>query len=222
MVLKYEKEAKDILRILDQYVPKILDGVDCINWLHKYSTQKKQDEWAGFFFEDFSFSILKHILGGTKGPRIIPGKRFDYQLEFVWDFKLEAENGSNGKKTKEIILNDITATNRVLEFEDGIGYIIAKAKFQYDNNGKLRRWRDKKENRKRQHTKSRVLKRRGTITDVFAVFIKNKDELDKAIKSGWISIFNQGENVGGASRKPKYQIKLDKIPKKYLIQIENS
>jgi len=221
---KQEIEAKRILDVLDQYFPKIFDGKDCINWLHRYTSQGRQSEWQGFFFEEFSISVLKKFLAGGHGPQIIPGKRFDYQREFVWDFKLEAEEKSTGKKNNEVILNDIDATDRVLKFEPGIGYIIAKGKFKYDKSGELKKWRNKKEKKKSKIVKSgakkreRVLKKRGEITEMFAVFL-NKKDFQKAIKNGWIDEMPQGKQPSGSSRKTKYRMKTDKIPKKFVIRL---
>jgi len=220
MTILYVKEAKEILKIIDQYFPKIFDGKDSINWLHNYTTQGKQPEWQGFFFEEFTVSILKHILAGWKGPRIIPGKRFDYAREFTWDFKLDAEYNAKGKKNDDVILNDITATDRILEKESGIGYIIARAKFEYDKSGTLKKWRDQKEKRK-SSGRSPILKKSCTITDVFAIFLKNKHELEQAIQDGWISIFTQGRQPDNSPRKPKYLLKINKIPIKKMIRLDS-
>ena len=61
---KIQIEAKEILEKVDCFFPKEFDGQESILWLHKYSNNKKQDEWAGFFFEDFCFLILSKFLGG--------------------------------------------------------------------------------------------------------------------------------------------------------------
>jgi len=217
---KYELEAIEILKVVEQYFPKILDGKDCINWLHKYSTQKKQHEWAGFFFENYCFSLITHFLGGWKGPRIIKGKRFDYQKEFVWDFKLESNKDKNGRKKNWAPLNDITQTNRIIQSESGIGYIIAKADFTFDD-GSLQIWRDEKEGRTTARTNSRVLKKRGKVTDLYAIFINNMNQMRKARRDGWIKDFAQGHNIGGASRKLKHQIRLDEIPEEFIIRLPN-
>lgn len=219
MTQNYRQEAIDILKVVEQYFPKILDGKDCINWLHNYSSQKKQPEWAAFFFEDYCFSLITHFLGGWRGPRIIKGKRFDYQKEFVWDFKLESNTDSKGKKRIWAPLNDISQTNRIIESESGIGYIIAKADFIFDKNGSLQKWRDKKEEITRVRTNSRVLKKKGRVTDLYAIFIENMKQMRQAKKEGWIKNFNQGRNVGGASRKPKYQMNLSKVPNEFIIRL---
>lgn len=209
---KIQVEAKEILRIIDCYFPKEFSGKDSILWLHKYSNNKKQDEWAGFFFEDFCFSIISKILAGWKGPRITNTARFDYQRNYVWDFKMHS------KTNKWMPLNDKAKTDQIIEENSGLGYIIAKADFTYDKSGKLKEWRNKSENRK---TEGHMLKLNGKITEIKAVFL-NKPGIELGIKDGWIKDFNQGKNSGeaGAARKPKYQINVEKIPKKFIIEMD--
>ena len=144
MTITQKEEAKEIL---DKYFPKRFNAEESIQWLHKHSNQKKQDEWAAFFFEEYSFPLLINFLGGWKGPRITKDKRFDYQREYVWDLKMESIIDKNGSKTKWVILNDKSATDRIIRDERGIGFIIAKTKFTFDHDGKVREWREKYENK---------------------------------------------------------------------------
>ena len=220
MASSFVEEGIEILKIIEKYFPKRFDGKECISWLHQYSSQKKQDEWAGFFFEEYCFSLITRFLGGWKGPRITSGKRFDYQRNFVWDLKIEANKTNSGKKTQWIPLNDIKATKRVVENELGIGYIIANADFTYDTNGVLRKWRNELEEKTTSSKNARVLKKHGHIADLTAVFIQNKKQLDRGIKEGWMGIFNQGKNIGGKARKPKYQIRIDKVPDEFIIKLQ--
>jgi hypothetical protein len=50
MTVSQKEEAKDIIGIFEKYFPKRFDAKESIKWLHRYSNQKKQDEWAAFFF----------------------------------------------------------------------------------------------------------------------------------------------------------------------------
>ena len=84
MKVEQKDEAIKILKIIEQYFPKIFHGVESVKWLHQHSSQGRQDEWAAFFFEEYSFPLLTNFLGGWKGPRITRDKRFDYQREFVF------------------------------------------------------------------------------------------------------------------------------------------
>ena len=208
--MKFQTEAKEILHVVDCFFPKQFDGKESILWLHKFSNNKKQDEWAGFFFEDFCFLILSKFLGGWKGPRITKSARFDYQRHFVWDFKMHSN------KNKWTPLNDKAKMDQVINENSGIGYVIAKADFTYDNSGELKKWRNKIEKR---NTKGHKLKYGGRISEIFAVFLTDSD-IKSGLKQGWIKDFNQGKNSGTtqAVRKVKYQINVDKIPKDKIIE----
>jgi hypothetical protein len=225
MTITQVEEAKNILEILDKYFPKRFDAKESIKWLHKHSSQKRQDEWAAFFFEEYSFPLLINFLGGWKGPRITKDKRFDYQREFVWDLKMESIVDKNGSKTKIVPLNDKSATDRILNDEKGIGFIVAKTEFSFDLNGTLKKWRNNFENKIAKKTgsgKTRVLKTNGNVKELIGVTIEGKNGIDKAVKDGWISIFKQGKNSNGKARPPKYQMHVDKIPDENIVRLENS
>lgn len=220
LVEKYLEEGQEILKVLDKYFPKRFEGKESIQWLHKHTTQRKQDEWAAFFFEEYSFPLLTRFLGGWKGPRITNNKRFDYQRDHVWDLKLEAMQDVHGKSSSWVILNDIASTKRVIDIECGLGYIIAMVDFTYDVDGKLRSWRDKFEN-KTSSKKSRILKKHGTVIDIKGVFIKNSSHISEGEKDGWISIFKQGRNSDGSPREPKYMIKMENVPEEFMIKLND-
>ena len=222
MTITQKEEAKRIIEILDKYFPKRFNAEESIKWLHKHSNQKKQDEWAAFFFEEYSFPLLINFLGGWKGPRITKDKRFDYQREYVWDLKMESIIDKNGSKTKWVILNDKSATDRIIRDEKGIGFIIAKTKFAFDHDGKVREWREKYENKVPKKTgpgNTRVLKTKGNVLELLAIIIQDKKEIEKAIKNGWIGIFKQGRNSNGDPRPPKYQMNVEKIPQDNIVQL---
>ena len=223
MTITQKEEAEEILKILDKYFPKSFDAKESIKWLHKHSNQKKQDEWAAFFFEEYSFPLLINFLGGWKGPRITKDKRFDYQREFVWDLKMESMKDKIGGKTKIIILNDQNATDRIIKDEKVIGFIIAKIKFSFDREGELKKWRNEFEGKipkKQGLGKSRMLKTNGNVQEILAVLIKGEAEIKKALATGWISIFKQGRNSNGKPRPPKYQMHLEKIPSENIVKIQ--
>jgi len=218
------EEAHQILQVLDQYFPKQFDGKQSILWLYKYSTQRRQDEWAAFFFEYYCFPLLTSFLGGWKGPRITKDKRFDYQRNYVWDLKLESNYDKNGNKSNWIILNDKEATDRIIKLEAGIGFVIAMVDFSFDIDGKLRKWREGLENIPRKRTgpgKTRVLKKAGKVIEFKVVLIRNYNQILEGIDEGWFGVFNQGRNSNGQPRPPKYKINLNKIPEKYVVKLRN-
>ena len=219
---KQVEEAKAILQVLDRYFPKHFDGKESIRWLHKYSTQRRQDEWAAFFFEEYCFPLLTNFLGGWKGPRITKDKRFDYQRNYVWDLKLESILDKNGKKSSWIILNDKIATDRILNLEAGIGFVIAMVNFSFDIDGKLRKWRETFEKIPKKHTgpgKTRVLKKSGKVIEFKIVLLRNYNQIKEGFEEGWFGKFNQGRNSDGRPRPPKYMINMNTIPEKYVVKL---
>ena len=93
-----------------------------------------------------------------------------------------------------------------------------KVDFTYDNTGILKEWRNQSENRT---TQGHKLKSSGKITEIFAVFLTRSD-IELGINDGWVKDYNQGRNSGenAAERKVKYQINVEKIPKKFIIEID--
>lgn len=222
MVISQKEEAIKILEILEKYFPKRFDGKEAILWLHKHTTQRRQEEWAAFFFEEYCFPLLTNFMGGWKGPRITKDKRFDYQREYVWDLKLESNFDKNGKPSDWIILNDKDATNRIINIEAGIGFIIANVDFSFDMNGKLRKWRMALEKNPKKRTgpgKTRILKTDGKITNLKAVIIKDRKQIERGINEKWMGDFYQGRNSDGSPRQPKYKLNLKKIPSEYVITL---
>lgn len=213
-----QKEGLEIIQVLNQYFPKRFEAKDSIRWLHQFSNQKRQDEWAGFFFQEYSVPLLTKFLGGWKGPRITKGSRFDYQREYVWDLKLESNYNSKGKPIEWVILNDKETTDRVIKLESGTGIIIARANFSFDKDGSLKKWRDKFENKKtrKKVRGARILKKTGQITDLKTIFIKDMSQVESAIKDGWLEIFKQGKNTNGKPRPPKYKIKIRDVPNQFI------
>jgi len=213
-----EDEAKEILTIIDRFFPKIFEAKESIKWLHRHTCKGNQTEWQGFFFEEYCRPLLTNFLGGWYGTRIIKSSRIDYQRYYNWDLKVHAIKDKNGTLQHGVLLNDKAAIDRIIETESGLGFIICYVDFTFDNNKKLLKWRDNFEKRTRSHSSNpHVLKNKGKVVEMKGIFIDGKKMLRKAKKDGWIKLYNQGVQPSGASRNPKYQIKLNKIPKELFI-----
>jgi len=218
---KPEEESIEILEVIQKYFPKIFEARDSIKWLHKHTTQGNQKEWAAIFFEEYCRPLLTNFLGGWYGVRIIKGSRIDYQRYYNWDLKVHSIKNNKGKSTSQIILNDKDAMERIIELESGMGFVIADVDFSFDTSGNLSKWRDQYENRAKKHSKNaRIMKNRGKIVGLKAIFIKDKSVLKKGRHENWISIFKQGRQPDGSPRKPKYMIDLDKIPNELVIRLD--
>ena len=208
-----EEEAKEILAVIEKYFPRVIQARDSIKWLHRYTSQGKQTEWAAQFFEEYSRPLLTNFLGGWYGVRIIRGKRVDYQRHYNWDLKVHSLEDHNGKANQRVILNDKDAMDRIIRSESGMGFVVAYVKFTFDKDGSLSKWRDKYEKKTQSgSSRTRVMKRDGKVMGLRAIFIKDATALEKGVDDRWISIFNQGRQRTGAARKPKYQVNLDKVP----------
>jgi len=215
---KPEDEALEIIDIIDTYFPKIFDARRSIDWLHKHTRQGKQPEWQAFFFEEYSFPLLTNFLGGWYGVRIIKGSRIDYQRHYNWDLKVHSIKDKNGKIQTHIPLNDKAAIDRIIKLESGIGFIICFVDFTFDTSGKLQKWRDKLENRKKPHSsRHHMMKSIGTVNSIAALFIKDEKMFQQGLKNGWIELFKQGKQPTGKPRNLKYQINLTKLPSNLLI-----
>ena len=85
----------------------------------------------------------------------------------------------------------------------------------------LRRWRDKYEDRAIGHTaNSRVMKNRGKVTELKAIYIKDMSILNSGIEERWVSVFRQGRQPDGSLRKPKYMINLNRVPTMRIIRLD--
>jgi len=218
VILDPEKEANEILIIINKYFPKIFEARESIKWLHQHTTKGNEIEWQGFFFEEYCRPLLTNFLGGWYGARIIKSSRIDYQRYHNWDLKVHAIKDKNGKLQHGVLLNDKAAIDRIIKTEHGLGFIICNIDFTFDNNKRLLKWRDKFEKRTRSHSSnSHVLKNKGKVVDLRGIFINGEKMLKKAKNDGWLKIYNQGTQPSGASRKPKYQIRLNKVPNEVFI-----
>ncbi len=216
-----QDEAVEILKIVQKYFPKIFEGQDSIRWLHEHTRQGNQREWAAVFFEEYCRPLLTNFLGGWYGVRIVKGSRIDYQRYYNWDLKVHSVKDSRGKRINTVILNDKSAMDRTIELESGIGFIVASVEFKFDADGSLLKWRQKYERAGQPSPKTRTMKKSGKVVDLQAIFIKDAHVLKKGVKDGWISIFKQGRQPDGSARKPKYQIRLDRLPPDVVIELDN-
>ena len=100
--------------------------------------------------------------------------------------------------------------------------MIANADFIYDEDGTLRKWREKLEEKEsREIVKgTRVLKKAGQITDLKAIFISDMKEVQNGIKKGWFNIFKQGRNSNGKPREPKYMVKIFDVPPEFITKLK--
>lgn len=216
--MQEREEGEAIRSILNQRLPKVWYGKDCILFLKNHNYNWKQMEWIGWYFEFAARLVLIETLGGSKGPRF--GRTtMDYKRNYVWDFKAHPIK-NQGKD--EAILNDCEAVNFCIEKHGGIGFVIAIGSATYDNMGEFKNWHDSLKGgisdyeieRIERNAPTRQRKVSFNLTRYEMIFIKNGADLDRALKEGWLSADAQigWRNADGSRRRAKYKIAFDNIP----------
>ena len=232
--ITWRNEAENILEIIQKYFPKHFEAKASIKWLKEYSTQARQTEWVGFFFEKFSIDLLEKTIGGWSGVPIRTSaggtSRIDYIREYNWDMKAHVNTSVKARKRTEInIQTQEVCQELIINRKQGLGFIIASIDAEFDKNGSLAKWHKKfvpknkpnsKKNERKKKQGPHIMKTKASVTDYTAVFIANSVVLKDGIKKKWIIDFNQGPQPSGASRVPKYSIVLDKVPEKHRYDIK--
>ena len=107
-----------------------------------------------------------------------------------------------------------------MTIESGMGFIICLVDFTFDKSGRLQKWRDKLEKRKKPHSsKHHMMKNIGKVNSIVAIFIKDKKMLKQGLKNKWIKKLKQGKQPTGKPRNLKYEINLAKLPENLLISL---
>lgn len=109
-----------------------LPGETACNFLKcKKSKNWRQDEWAGFFLEEF---IRNSCFNGMKGPYY--ADCFDEERCLPIEVKMHSSTAKND----EILLNSVWNTKKLLEEYHRILLIVGFHDSKIDNNGKFREW----------------------------------------------------------------------------------
>lgn len=205
-----KSELEQILSELLPNIPDSITGKEAILRMKKEgSTNWKQMEWIGFWFEHL---VSKHLLPAVGDQALSKhGKTtFDLRRQYIWDLK------SHPNQSKSLILNDKSAIEECLERESGLGFIILSGDVEYDETGEFKKWHDALKGGTSAYEKSRILRnapsRRRKVnftpTSVDAYWFSKVSEIEKCLIEGILSEFQTGmRNSNGKSRKPKIMIK---------------
>jgi len=208
-------------------------GRSCVRWMREGgSTQWRQMEWPGFYFEEKARQILNEAYPTPPvgGPQVRWGRTpFDYASHSrVWDAKAHTEkkvflprDGSPPKAgTRHAWLNDAQAV-RACVHEQGLGFLIVDGLAGFDHTGAFRAW----------HTSyglsggrplsgyvpatgtSRARKSDFWPMTLRAIWIEDSASLDAGIAAGWIYQAPQPAWGAGDARRPRND-KFKAIPKK--------
>ena len=201
-------------------LPVVIDGKYAIEVLRSEgSSNWRQMEWIGFWFEHVVETKVVPITGGSRGPKY--GRtEFDFQRDYVWDLKVHLE-GSDW-----LILNDQEAVNSCINDHSGIGYLIVEGTAEFDPDGSFKSWHDLLKGGSSNYEKNRVSRgapsRRRKISfrpkRILAFWIPSAAEATKAVKDGWVKGFQEGmRNSNGNARRAKFQIKVNQIPSEFIL-----
>ena len=214
---------EEVISLFDQLlkvIPRHVDGKNAILEMRDGgSTNWRQMEWIGFWFEFFLEKNLIPILGGARGPTF-GTTQFDFKKKFVWDLKAHP-SGSN-----HLILNDQIAIKNCIESEHGLGFIIISGIAKYDSNGGFKKWHDTLKGGTSTYEKNRVARgassRRRKISfepeNLHALWFDNVEEINSAVNDGWLKSFQTNmKNSNGKPRPAKFQFNLDTVSKNNMI-----
>ncbi len=215
-MLTPQEEAIAIVRVLTTHVSTHWDGKICISEMYSVDYQWRQMGWIGWWFEWKASTVLREQLGGTAGPTY-GNTTFDYQRNYVWDFKAHVSNSSSGT---QIVLNDSEAIDLCIAEHGGVGFIIAEGNADYnDDNAIFKRWHDTlkgsvstyEQQRVARGAKSRRRKVAFALTRYLPLFL-TADLVAQGRRDGWLGYFQEGmRNADGSPRRPKYKLNLKKV-----------
>ena len=185
------EEAAAIVKTISRVIEPRWDGrTKIIEMRDSGSTQWRQMEWIGFYFEEIALRALFSSYGGEPGPKY--GRTtFDYQCRFVWDLKAHPSNGGSPQS----ILNDHDAIRGCLRDTGAFGVVVLEGHAEYDENGSFKDWHDAIKGGRSQYELERVARGAGsrrrktafTPSRCFAVAFNGETEFDRAIRERWVA-----------------------------------
>lgn len=208
-------EVKSLSVVLEEVLPSVIDGKIAVQMLRaEGSSNWRQMEWIGFWFEHVVATQVVPKTGGSRGPTY-GNTEFDFQRNFVWDLKVHV-SGSDW-----LILNDQDAVHACISDHSGIGYLIVEGAADFDLDGSFKAWHDNLKGGTSAYERNRVMRgarsrRRKTSFRpgrILAVWIPSSADASKAVKDGWLKGFQEGmRNSNGNPRRAKFQVKINQIP----------
>lgn len=208
-------EAESIISELRDSFDNNVRGRDAVEWMrNSNSSNWRQMEWMGFYFEEKSIQVLD-IDSGVQ----IYNTVFDASRNHVWDFKTHTLYDSAGNKRYDVYLNDAASIEECVS-RDGIGFIVAHVEPEYDDSGNFYDWHEELKdshgsyNKRQSDTESpsRVRKSGFSFDKIEAYWIEDMEMLESACREGWMREAVQGVNSGGNERKSKYKLYPERVP----------
>lgn len=206
------------LQNASQNMPKVWDGRSAILEMKEGgSTQWRQMEWMGFYFEFLCETRFDGIID-------MPGKKygnttFDAFYEISWDFKTHAANTTR----HDVVTNDVEAIVNTINDYGYYGMILAIGEVKYnDEERSFKKWHDElkegiskyETNRINRGAMSRRRKTEFILSEIHFICL-NSETLDQCS-----SLYHQGRNSNGKPRPPKFNVNIQKIPDSALVATE--
>ena len=213
---KISSEIELILENLLKEIPSEVDGKSAIlEMKNNGSSNWRQMEWIGFWFEFFVQKRLSPKIGGIEGP--VYGKtKFDFKRKWVWDLK------SHPNTSDTLILNDKKALTQCIRDSLGIGFIVITGEVTLDDsNNSFKNWHDELKGGKsnyeieriRRKAPSRKRKVKFFPKELISFWLGSNVDVENGLKEGWLSHFQENmRNSNGNPRLIKLSVKLSKIP----------
>ena len=211
-------EARLIVEAAAEATARRLEMVACVNEMRAAENSNwAQTEWVGFYFEAVARARCQSVLGGEPG-RLYGRTRFDYRWANTWDFKAHTEVDRRGRSGRDLVLNDIEAIRACLG-DGGLGFIVLHGRAEFDESGELRTWHvseraatGRKARRTDTGRPSRVYKAAFEPRIIEALYLTDVAEVETALDEGWLVVMNQGRQIGGQPRKPKFMLRRAHVP----------
>jgi hypothetical protein len=220
------EEIDKMVEIIKTNLSKEISGEESILWMKKHSSNWKQMEWMGFYFESYLFKQLTSFLGGEQGPKF-GNTKFDYKNKYVWDFKTHSKSNPNGINIPWTVMNDKSAIECCIKKFGGVGFIIAEIDAIYDTDLSFKNWHDslkgKKSNyvlkREKEGARKRMRKKSIKFSEILFIYFSSLDELKEGYARGWLKNFQEGmRNSNDTPRAVKIQLNISNIPDKFIIK----
>jgi len=210
------EEALQVLTLISQTIPRKVRGQDAIMEMKNAgSSNWRQMEWIGFWFEYFVECEIIPKLGGARGPSF-GSTEFDLKIDFVWDLK------AHPSQKETLILNDQKAIRGCVQTHSGLGFIVVSGNVEYDDSMRsFKNWHDQLKGGKTKYELDRVARgapsRRRKISfspeSVHCIWLEDSQAIDSALLSGWLKPFQENmRNSDGSPRTAKFQLDLSRVP----------
>jgi hypothetical protein len=201
-----------------------IDGREAIQEMKKEGFPGWQEvEWAGYHIKYLIQKECELKLQDRIRPYNLR-KRHLVKGNYVWDVRFSASDKIN------IILGGVDEYKDIIESSNGIGLLVVDAVVNYDLNEDFRRWHEELKGgssgysieREMEGRSPRLRKTAYMIRKIIAYFFSVED-LTTGITEGWLNDTFQHSmrNSDGSSRKPKYLLKINDVPRSKCLLVKN-